>query len=171
MEAKITNTTKLTIKDIIIGNFLIHRWLSLFYTLMFAFFLWYNIINWSLLITNFQALIMGMALLLLSGWVGFIWPLLKGLIWYLKLRIKNHTDHQVLDYYFFDINMKIENMTLDLKYKLEYKEVYKVIETKKIMLLIFGGNNYIYIAKDGFKKANDLKKLKEYLARFNLTSK
>lgn len=167
MEAKILNTTKLNVLDIIKGNFLAHRFLSLFYSAMFVFFVWYTYVNFELLLQNLQALIMGVALLILSAWVGFIWPILKGFIWYIKLKVKKGTSEQILNIQFYDLYLKIDNETLGSYYKLEYKDIYKVIDTKKLLIFLFY-KNFVYIKKDGFKKANDLNKVKGYLKRQGL---
>ncbi len=170
MEAKILNKTQLNIFDIIKGNFISHRFLSIFYVAMFIFFVGYTYTNWSLLVTNPQAMALGLALLLLSAWVGFLWPVIKGIIWLIRLKRKAKTGIQTLDIQFFDLYLKVDNETLDSYYKLEYKQIYKVIETKDLLILLFG-KNFMYIKKSGFQKTNDLNKVKDYLARQGLVKK
>ena len=171
MEAKVINKTELTYLDIVKGNILSHRFLSIFYLFMCIFFIGYTIANFDLLILNLQALILGTALILLSAWVCILWPLLRALIWLIRLKKKHHTNKQVLDIQFFDLYLKVDNETQDNYYKLEYKDIYKVIITKKLMILLFGRNEFMYIKISGFKKANDLDKVKSYLARQGLIKK
>ncbi len=170
MEAKILNKTQLNIFDIIKGNFLSHRFLTIFYIAMFFFFIGYTYTNWALLIVNPQALVLGLALLLLSAWVGFLWPIIKGIIWLIRLKMKAKTNVQNLEIQFYDLYLKVDNETLDNYFKLEYKTIYKVIETKDLLILLFG-KNFMYIKKSGFQKANDLNKVKDYLARLGLVKK
>ncbi len=171
MKAKIINTEEINIIDIMKGNFLVHRVLSGFYLFLFVFFTGYLAYNLETILVSTSALITGVALLILSAWIGFVWPVVKAVIWYVKLRVKDHSSTQKLTISFFDIYLKVDNDTLVAQYKVDYKDVYKVVETKKQLLIVFGYSNFIIVKKAGFAKENDLAKLKSYLARFNLVRK
>ncbi len=171
MKAKIINNEEIGFIDILKGNFLVHRLLTAFYAIMFAFFAWYIVVNLDSLFTSLSALIMGLALLIITAWIGFVWPFLRAVIWYIKLRIAKQGNVQKFTIYFYDLYLRVENETLDGSYKIEYKDIYKVVETKKQLLITFAYSNYVIIKKSGFVKDNDLTKLKGYLARFNLVRK
>ena len=168
MQAKIINTEEINIIDIIKANFLIHRFLSGFYGLLFVFFMGYFSTNMDALLSSASVLLMGLALITLTAWIGFIGPIFKAFIWFIKLRLRKLSTIQKLTISFFDIYLKVDNDTLDSQFKLEYKNINKVIETKKQLLIVFGYNNFIIVKKSTFAKSNDLAKLKGYLARFNL---
>ena len=171
MQAKIINKAEIGFVDIIKGNFLVHRLLSGFYVILFVLSLAYLASNYQALLYSLSALILGLVLLLLTAWVGFIWPIARAVIWLIKLQRSKHTKTQKLTISFFDLYLKVDNDTLNSQYKLEYKDVNKVIETKSLLLIIFGYNNFIIVKKDCFAKENDLDKLKGYLARFKLVVK
>ncbi len=169
MEAKVINKTRLDFKLIVRGNFLSNRFMTILYGILSLIFV-YMVINGVIYYqrTNdpelFMQLIFEVCMLVFSLAVAFLWPLLKAL--YLKHKINKHyhTDHQDIEYYFNDLNMRIVNELEGTNTKVEYRDIYRIYRSKKLMVITLR-KNYLIIDLDGFLKPNDEEKVTAYLKR------
>lgn len=166
MQAKIINDTSLTIKDMMVANFLNNRFICITYTILFvifggsALFVYISGANFT-----FGQTLMTILLLAICLFAGTLYPVFASIYWYFKYKRKYKVTNQELEYEFFDIYMKVHNKTLNMDTKVDYRHIRKKIETKKYLLLTLKYSSFILINKNGFKKENDLDKLKAYLKR------
>lgn len=164
MEPKVINKTFLDLKMMIKAQFLTNRFMSVIYGVFAVFFtiaLFTSLSSETVLINQilFQAL-----MVVFSLFISLIWPLLRSLMMYHKVKKNTKSDHQDLEYHFYDLYCRLIDHQADKTLKINYNSIQRIAKTKQMMIITFKGG-YTVIDLGGFLRPNDKEKVFAWLKR------
>ena len=167
MDAKIVSKVTLDFKLILRAQFLKNRFISIFYSVLFVIFGFMSLniaLNNSL---SANELYVDIALVLLCAGVAWGYPLISALIWKIRTKKKYGVDRLELEYQFFDLSLKVNNLTNKTSTKLDYRAISRINKSKHLLILNYSSKIYIVIDKDQMKE-RQLERLMDYLKRLKL---
>ena len=167
MDAKITSKVTLDFKLILRAQFLKNRFISIFYSVLFVLFALMSLYIALNSDPSIQELIIDVALVLLCAAVAWGYPFLSALIWRIKTKKKYGVDQLEVEYQFYDLSLKITNLTNKTSTKLDYRAISRINKSKHLLILNYSPKIYVVIDKDQMT-AKEIDRLNDYLKRLKL---
>lgn len=164
MEPKVINKTDLDLKMMIRAQFLSNRFMSVIYGVFAVFFAFALISSLSSKEVLFNQILFQALMIVFSLFISVLWPIGRSLMLHHKVKKIAKSNHQDLEYHFYDLHCRLIERQTDKTIKISYNGIRRIAKTKRLMVIIFKGG-YAVVDLEGFLRPNDKDKVFAWLKR------